>query len=140
MPLLIGILLALAISVMATLVGFDRDRSFYPTVTMVVGSYYALFAAMGGSPNALAIESVVGLLFVAAAIVGFKTDLRVVAVALSGHGLFDFVHARWITNPGMPTWWPMFCGGYDVLAGAYLAVLLARRGLDFRRGRGRQVV
>jgi hypothetical protein len=126
MPLLVGVLLALAISGMATIVGFDRDRSFYPTVTMVVGSYYVLFAAMGGSPSALVMESIVGLAFVASAIVGFKTDLRVVAAALCAHGLFDLVHGRFIANEGVPSWWPMFCCGYDVVAGGYLALLLLR--------------
>jgi hypothetical protein len=126
MPLTVGIGLALAISMMATVVGFDRDRAFYPTVTMVIASYYALFAVMGGSTKALAIESIVFVVFLAAAIVGFKVDLRVVVVALCAHGAFDFVHGIWIANPGVPPWWPMFCLAYDVTAGAYLAVLLAR--------------
>src|SRR4051812_40184547 len=116
MPLLVGILLALALSAMATVVGLDRDRAFYPTVTMVVASYYCLFAVLGGTPHALVIESIAGLAFVAAAVVGFKRDLRVVAAALCAHGLFDLVHGRWIANPGVPSWWPMFCMGYDVVA------------------------
>lgn len=33
---------------------------------------------------------------------------------------------RWIANPGVPPWWPIFCLAYDVTAGGYLAVLLAR--------------
>jgi hypothetical protein len=126
MPLLIGILLALAVSVMGTLVGFDRDRSFYPTMTIVIASTYGLFAVMGGSANILPIELAAGMAFVAAAIVGFKADLRIVAVALCAHGLFDLVHGRWIANAGVPPWWPMFCLSYDVVAGGYLAVLLAR--------------
>jgi hypothetical protein len=126
MPLLVGICLALAISMMATVVGFDRDRAFYPIVTIVVASYYTLFAVMGGSTKALAIESFPLLVFLAAAIVGFKADLRVVVVALCAHGAFDFVHGRWIANPGVPSWWPMFCLAYDVTAGGYLAILLAR--------------
>jgi hypothetical protein len=127
MPLLVGTCLALGISAMATLAGFDRERSFYPVVTMVVASYYALFAVMGGSTHALAVESAAMTVFLAAAIVGFKVDLRVVAVALVGHGLFDLVHGRWIENAGVPSWWPMFCMAYDVTAGGYLAVILARR-------------
>ena len=126
MPLVVGIGLALAISLMATVVGFDRERAFYPVVTIAIASYYALFAVMGGSAKALAVESFPFAVFLAAAIVGFKTDLRVVVVALCAHGVFDFVHGRWIANPGVPSWWPMFCLAYDVTAGAYLALLLAR--------------
>jgi len=53
-------------------------------------------------------------------------SLWLVAVALAAHGVFDLVHARIITNPGVPGWWPQFCGAYDVAAGAYLAWMLKR--------------
>ena len=48
MAFLIGILLASAIAALARVSGFDRDRAFYPTVLIVVASYYDLFGAMGG--------------------------------------------------------------------------------------------
>ena len=38
----VGIDLALAISALATAVGFDRDRAFYPVVAIVIASYYSL--------------------------------------------------------------------------------------------------
>ena len=56
MALLIGTSLALAVGLFATGLGLDRDRAFYPVVTIVVASYYALFAVMGGSTHALVIE------------------------------------------------------------------------------------
>jgi hypothetical protein len=44
--------------------------------------------------------------FVAVAILGFKLNLWLVVAALSGHGVFDFLHARLIENracrPGGP--------------------------------------
>ena len=46
---LIGVALAAAVAGLATVVGFDRDRSFGPTILIVVASYYVLFAVMGGS-------------------------------------------------------------------------------------------
>lgn len=136
MPLVAGLCLAVAISLTATFVGFDRDRAFYPTLTIVIASYYALFAVMAGSPTALGLESIAIVVFLAAAIVGFKADLRVVVVALCAHGVFDFVHGRWIANPGVPPWWPMFCLAYDVTAGGYLAVLLARSRVATQRPGG----
>ena len=48
MEYLIGIFLALGISIGATAIGFDRERSFYPTVLMVIALLYALFAIMAG--------------------------------------------------------------------------------------------
>src|SRR5262249_45997991 len=38
----VGVLLALAVGLMSTTVGLDRDRALYPAVTMVVASYYTL--------------------------------------------------------------------------------------------------
>jgi len=58
MAYLIGVGLALAVSLMARIVGLDRDRAFYPTVMIVIASYYGLFAVMGGSTQALGMESV----------------------------------------------------------------------------------
>jgi len=121
MALTVGVALALAIGVLTTIAGMHRDRALYPTVTIVVGSYYALFAAMGASTEVLMVESVVGMVFLALAITGFRTSLWIAAAALAGHGLFDFVHGELITNPGMPVWWPPFCAAYDLTAAGFLA-------------------
>ena len=48
MEYLIGLLLAVIVVVFSALVGLDRERSFYVTTLIVVASYYALFAVMGG--------------------------------------------------------------------------------------------
>lgn len=122
--LLVGALLALSVGLLATGVGLDRDRAFYPIVTMVVASYYALFAVMGASTHALILESLVGAVFLAFAVAGFRWSLWIAAVALGAHGIFDLTHAAVISNPGMPGWWPEFCSAYDVTAAAYLAWLL----------------
>lgn len=124
--LLIGAVLALAVGVSATLLGLDRDRAFYPTVMIVIASYYALFALMGGSRPALVIESIAMAAFLGAAIAGFKRSLWLVVAALAAHGVFDFVHGHLIANPGVPAWWPPACLAYDVVAAAYLALLLSR--------------
>lgn len=122
----IGIVAALAVSLMAWLVGFDRDRSFYPVVLAVVASYYVLFAVMGGSTRALTVEGAVMAAFLFVAIVGFKRNLWLVAGALAAHGVFDFFHGHLIRNPGVPVWWPPFCLAYDVVAAGVLAWLLTR--------------
>lgn len=127
MEYLIGVVLAGAVCAFATVVGFDRDRAFYPTVVVVVATYYILFAVMGGSTVALAAESVGAAIFLTAAAVGFRKNLWLVAAALAGHGVFDFLHHLLIQDPGVPVWWPGFCGAFDVLAGGFMALLLARR-------------
>lgn len=124
MALLIGVLLALAVGIFGTSVGLDRDRAFYPTVTIVIACYYVLFAVMGGSNQAFVIESSVGIVFIAAAVVGFRSSLWLVVVALLAHGIFDYFRGSAISNPGVPIWWPQFCLTYDVTAAGYLAWLL----------------
>ena len=110
----------------ATLLGLDRDRAFYPVVMIVIARYYRLFAVMGGSLQALALESIAIATFLVAAIVGFKRSLWLVVAALAAHGLYDFVHGQLITNPAAPLWWQAFCLAYDLVAAAYLAWLLSR--------------
>lgn len=126
MEFVIGTVLALSIGLFATVTGLDRDRAFYPTVMIVIALYYALFAVLSGSIAVLARELIVIVVFVGAAVAGFKISLWLVVVALAAHGAFDFVHSQLIYNPGVPSWWPPFCLAYDVVAAAYLAWLLSR--------------
>lgn len=115
----------MAVGMFARLSGLDRDRAFYPTVAIVVASYYCLFAVMGASTRALALETLAAGAFLAAAVIGFRSSLWVAVIALGGHGVFDLVHGAVISNPGVPGWWPAFCSSYDVAAAAFLAWLLA---------------
>lgn len=124
MALLTGTLLALAAGMLATFTRMDRDRAFYPLVTMVVGSYYVLFAAMAASTQVLIAELSGGLLFIAAAMAGFRWSLWIVVTALAAHGVFDLSHDYFIANAGVPHWWPGFCSAYDLTAAAVLALLL----------------
>ena len=124
MALLVGAVLAFAVGLLATVSGLDRDRAFYPTVTIVIASYYVLFAAMGTSTQALLLESLVCSVFLAVAVSGFRSSLWVVVVALAVHGILDLAHDRVISNPGVPLWWPAFCLGYDLTAATYLAWVL----------------
>lgn len=121
MAFLVGALLAFAVGLFATATCLDRDRAFYPTVTIVIALLYTLFAVMGGSMPALLRESMAAVVFIAAAVSGFRSSLWVVAMALAAHGVFDLIHGQVISNPGVPAWWPAFCLTYDVTAGAYLA-------------------
>ncbi len=126
MEYLIGLILSLAVAGFAAMTGFDRARAFYPTVLIVIASYYVLFAAMGASRRALIIEIVVASAFLLVAVLGFRKNFWWIVAALIGHGIFDFVHRFFIDNPGVPHWWPGFCLAFDALLGAFLAVSLVR--------------
>lgn len=127
MEYLVGLILSLAVAGYANYVGLDRDRAFYPTVLMVIASYYVLFAVMGASTRILAIEIAVAGVFSFLAFLGFTKNLWLAAAAIAGHGVFDFVHHLLIQNPGVPYWWPGFCLAFDVGFGGWLAGLLMRR-------------
>jgi hypothetical protein len=118
---LIGVTLALLVAAFAHWSGFGRDRSFYPTVLIVVASYYVLFAVVGGSTRPLVIELIVMIPFAVLAVAGFKLSQWLVAAGLAAHGVMDFFHGYVVTNPGLPDWWPGFCLAYDVAAAGCLA-------------------
>nr|AUN36742.1 hypothetical protein [uncultured bacterium] len=127
MEYLIGALLSLAIVGLISSMGFDRERSFYPTVMIVIAAYYVLFAAMAAPTRTVIIEIVAGSAFVIMAVIGYKWNLWLVAIALAGHGVFDLFHPAIIEDPGVPRWWPGFCFVCDVVLGGWLAMRLVRR-------------
>ena len=126
LPYVVGIVLSIGVAVFARLVGFDRDRAFYPTVLIVIASYYVLFAAMIGSIQTVALEAALMTVFAIAAVAGFKGSAWIIVGALAGHGLQDAVHGHIVANAGVPAWWPAWCLAYDVGAAGALAWLLMR--------------
>lgn len=132
MPYVIGFALAPAIVVLGRLSGLDRDRALYPVALIVIAAYYVLFATMGGA-EALPGELIAATVFLVIAIVGFRTSLWWVAGGIAAHGVFDWVvHPRLIANPGMPAFWPAFCGSIDVALGVLIAILLLRGDIPVR--------
>jgi hypothetical protein len=136
MEYVIGVALGVSVGLLATLAGMDRDRALYPAILIVIASYYVLFAIMGGG-EALGGELLFAAAFLFAAIIGFRTNLWIVVVALVGHGVQDLFHARLIDNAGVPAWWPMFCASIDVVIGAYLAWRLLSRQIEANFGSAR---
>jgi hypothetical protein len=137
MPMLIGVFLAVAVALFAHAVGFDRGKVFYAVVLIIVGHYYVLFAVMGGG-SGLLVELLFFALFAALAVIGFWTSMWVVVFGLAGHGLFDFMRHGPVPSSEVPSWWPGFCGAYDVVAAAGLAViLLLQRRTGFSRSKDR---
>ena len=134
MAILIGLGVALAVAAFGRISGMDRDRAFYSVILIVVASYYLLFSAMAGGAG-LPVELLFFALFAGAATIGFRTSPWIVAAGLALHGLFDVTRHWVVAGSGVPDWWPAFCMGFDVLAGAGLALILL---LDGRRPALRQ--
>jgi hypothetical protein len=80
----------------------------------------------GGSGRVFAIESLIAVVFIMAASLGFRKSMWLVTVGLAAHGVQDFFHGQFVANPGVPAWWPAFCSAYDVAAAGYLAWRLTR--------------
>ncbi len=90
--MLSDVVLSIGVALFARRVGLDRDRAFYPTVLIVVASYYVLFAVMSGSVETVLLESIIMTVFAVAAVAGFKASAWIVVAALAGHGALDAVH------------------------------------------------
>ncbi len=133
MALLIGVAVALAVGLFGSFTGLDRERAFYPTILVTVASYYILFAVMSGSLQALGPDLLIFAMFAAMAAWGFRRDLRIVMVGLLAHGVMDCFHGGLVANPGVPTWWPAWCGAYDVAAPLYLAFIVWRGRVSLRQ-------
>ena len=114
-PVVVGLLLAVAVAALAKFTRFDEDHSFYSTILVIVASYYVLFAVLGGSSQALVWELIIALAFSTVAIAGALHAPTLVGVGIVGHGLFDLLHDAIIQDPGVPTWWPNFCASVDVV-------------------------
>ncbi len=121
-----GIGLGVAVAVFASRIGFDRDRSFYPTVLLVIAAYYVLFAVMLGNERAILIETGVAALFSIASIIGYRWSALIVAAAIFAHGVYDAAHHLVFPDHGAPSWWPGFCGSIDIVL-AIAAVLAVRK-------------
>jgi hypothetical protein len=124
MEYVIGTGLGLILGFSTTLLGMDRDRALYPTALIVIAAYYDLFAVMGGSDQSLLAELAAGSIFVVLAVAGFKWNLWLTAAGITGHGIFDIFHDRFIYNAGVPHFWLGFCSSIDVVLGLYLAGML----------------
>ncbi len=128
--LLFGFGLAAFFAAFARVCRFDRDRSFFPTVLIAIAGYYVLFAVMAG--QSIWIEVIVATAFTGLAVIGgvhrrVDLGLMIVGGATFLHGCFDAVHGHVIDNPGVPVWWPAFCGAFDLLFGGWIVTLALRQ-------------
>lgn len=127
MEFIVGITLALFVCGASAWLGMDRDRVFYPTVLIVVATYYVLFAVIDGRNDVLRSELAIAAAFIALAVVGFKRKLWIAVAAIAGHGVMDLFHHDLVHNTGVPPGWPGFCMAFDVTAAAFVAVAMLLR-------------
>ncbi|WP_420427782.1 hypothetical protein [Algiphilus sp.] len=124
MDVIAGVLVASASIALGHGMGLHRERSFYPLVMIVIALAYVLLAASDDAFVIAGVESLLALVFVAAAFVGYRGNLWIVVAALIGHAGFDLAHAALWPTPVVPTWYAGFCLAADGLLALHLALLL----------------
>ena len=126
----IGILTAVLVAVSGKITKFDKDRSFYPTVLIVIASYYLLFGVIGEEVNVIFYELCVIAIFLLLAVIGAFKFPFVIGLSLVAHGVFDLVHELYTLNKGMPVWWPLYCAAVDIPLGIWVLFLNNSGGLN----------
>ena len=111
-------MLALLLAIFAKITRFDQDKSFYPTVLIVIASYYILFALIYG--EGVITEVIVASIFLLAALVGALYIPIITGIGIIVHGGFDLIYPIIINNGGVPLWWPAFCAGVDIALGSWV--------------------
>ncbi len=98
----------------------------YPLVLSIYPMFYFGFAIYANDQAALMQElkySIpIFIICIITAIKDIKYSVFVLSLGYIGHGIYDAVHIHLFENPGMPIWWPEFCGTADIIMGLYLIV------------------
>lgn len=106
------------------------QRWLYSLGLLTLPGLYAFFALQAGEQAVGVKEMIYGSPYVVAGLVFAFVSVRQSAVVVGAfwilHGLYDLTHNQFITNAGVPDWYPVFCFSVDVVIGAYL-LWLSRR-------------
>ena len=102
----------------------ERTRWVYPALLATFPVYYLVFAIYASDHSALLGEFAAGAVFFAVSFIAYKfrsfATLLVLAIGYLAHGAYDFFHDQLLSNSGVPSWWPEFCGSVDAVIGGYL--------------------
>jgi hypothetical protein len=106
------------------------ERWLYSLGLLTLPGIYAFFAIQAGEQAVGVKEMIYGVPYVVAGLVFAFVSVRQSAVVVGVfwllHGLYDLAHSQFITNTGVPGWYPIFCFVVDAVIGSYL-LWLSRR-------------
>lgn len=129
---MIGALFGVAVGVLTIVfaVMIRGQRWLYSLGLLTLPSLYAFFALRVGDPAVGFTEMIYGVPFIVVGLVFALISVRYSAIVVGAcwkfHGLYDLTHSQFLTNIGVPGWYPVFCFSVDVVIGAYL-LWLSRR-------------
>jgi hypothetical protein len=119
-PVVLGVMLALALAAFANRRSADYAVRVYATALIVAALIYVAFALIGRASEAWLLVEVGGVaLFGAAAVVGRRTWVPCLAVGWAAHVAWDLALHR--SGPGAvytPVWYPWLCVGFDLTLAA----------------------
>ena len=119
-----GFILAIAISTKLIVPHHGRMTCHYPILLATFPAYYWLFAISALDYNALFLEVLVGIFWIALSYIAYQKTkfigLILLTVGYIGHAVYDVAHDLLFINAGTPRWWPEFCGVIDMMLGLYL--------------------
>ena len=125
---LIGVAVGILTIVCARII--RGQRWLYSIGLLTLPGLYAFFALQAGEHAVGIKEMIYGIPYVVVGLVLAFVSVRQSAVVVGAfwmlHGLYDLTHSQFITNTGVPSWYPVFCFSVDVVIGAYL-LWLSRR-------------
>jgi hypothetical protein len=125
---LVGVAVGLLTIVSARII--RGQRWLYSLGLLTLPSLYAFFALQAGDQAVGIKEMIYGLPYLIAGLVFAFVSVRQSAIVVGAfwilHGVYDLTHNQFITNAGVPGWYPVFCFSVDVVIGAYLLWLSNR--------------
>lgn len=119
---LIGVAVGVLTIVLARII--RGQHWLYSIGLLTLPSLYAFFALHAGDKAVGVKEMLYGVPFVVIGLVFAFVSVRQSAIVVGAfwilHGLYDLTHNQFITNAGVPSWYPVFCFSVDAVIGAYL--------------------
>ncbi len=101
-----------------------QHRFILPLLIVLIALVYVGFAFSAHSSGIIMRELMASGVFLGLALLAYFGPLWVVASALVLHGGYDLFHDHFFENPGVPSWYPVFCAAYD---GVLAALILINR-------------
>ena len=119
-PARIGAGLALASLPAHFLLSSTASHQLGTVMLVLVAGIYVGFAVQDGRDKILAIEGLIALSFVAAALAALWVSAWAIPAAYALHGFWDLAHHRHVAT-AMPAWYVHFCAVFDWVFAAGLA-------------------
>ena len=107
------------------------DAVAWPLFLAALPIWYMLFGVLKMDATVVMMELLYGLPYLCLGLLVWRIKssftLVIVGLAWLSHGFYDVYHDVFFVNPGVFSWYPMFCGVVDLVAGAYLLIAYWRQ-------------